>query len=119
MRDIIQQVVTTEAEAKQLLDAARSRAEEQVAEARRRAREQVEQARREADREAAALLDAAETQAATEKASRLASATVEINAGIRPDGALVQELIRAAARCVGGLNSETPLPPDAHPGQRS
>ncbi len=103
MREIIQKVIASESEAKQLVQAARTEADRLLSRTRLEARGAVEQAHREARRETESILAAAETDAAREKAERLARAAAEINARIRLDETVANEAVAAAWRCVCGF----------------
>lgn len=108
MRDVIQKVIATEAEAKRIIQAARVEAERIVSEAQKQGRDRVTQARQEARRESEQLLTAAGQAAEQEKAKRLAEATAEMTAGVCLDDATVQRAAEAAARCVRGGTKPIP-----------
>ena len=102
MRDVIQKILTTESEAKQLVQAARTEVEQLLSNVRLQARNLVEQAYQETKAEAENILAVAEAEAAREKAERLAGAAAEINATIRLEETTAQQAAQAALRCVCG-----------------
>ncbi len=110
MREVIQKVIATEGEARQLAQAARAEAERLVAQARQQARDLTEQAGRAAKLEAETLLAAAEAEAAREKTERLALATAEIETNIRLDETMARLAVAAAVRCVCADGSNAPKP---------
>lgn len=102
MREIIQKVVTTEAEAKQLVEAARREASQLLDNARLRASEVIEQAQRESGRLREATLAAAEARARSEKAGLLAQAEAEIERTITLDEGLKEQMVSEAVKWVCG-----------------
>ena len=102
MRDVIQKILTTESEAKQLVQAARTEVEQLLSNVRLQARNLVEQAHRESRVEAEKILAVAEAEAAREKAAQLAGADAEINSTIRLDETTAHQSVEAALRCVCG-----------------
>ena len=104
MREVIQKVIASETEAKQLVQAARVEADELVRRARLEAHTLVEQAVREARLEAEKILAAAEDAAAREKTERLARAAAEINTRIRLDETAANQVAEAVLHCVCGLS---------------
>lgn len=102
MQEVIQKVVATETEAKQLVQAARTEAGRLLTDARSQARRLVEDAQREARLETDGLLAAAEVEAANEKTELLARAAREIETNIRLDADTARQAVEAAVRCVRG-----------------
>jgi len=111
MQAVIQKVVATETEAKQLVQAARTETGERLASARWQARQIVEAAKREARLEAAKTLAAAETEATNEKNERLARAAREMETNLRLDEATTRQAVEAALRCVRGGSEPTAKAP--------
>lgn len=103
MREIIQKVVATEGEAKQLLQASRMAADQLLERAQAQARALVEQARVDARRAAAQLLEAAEGQAQQDKTALMTRATAEIQTSISLDDTTRRQIAEAAARFVAGF----------------
>ena len=111
MREVIQKVIATETEAKQLVAAARRDADQLVTQARLQARDWAEQAQREAGLAAETILAAAEAEALREKAERLARAAAEIKSYFRLNEAVKQQAVEAALSCVCGFPvKEKPVP---------
>ena len=106
MREVIQKVIATETEAKQLVQAARIEADLLVSSARLQARDVVEQMHRDAKVETEKILAAAETDAAREKTERLTRAAVEIETDIRLDETTAQQAVETALRCLCGFSSD-------------
>lgn len=102
MQAVIERVMATEAEARQLVQTARAEAEQLVAGARVQARQLIDEARREARREADEILAAAEAEAVAEKQKRLAQAAKDVDAQVRLDEATMQAAVEAAVRCLCG-----------------
>jgi vacuolar-type H+-ATPase subunit H len=103
MREIIQQVIATEAQAKQMIQAARAEAGRLLDAARKEARDRVEQARQEARIEAGTILTAATEQADQEKAGHLKRAAAEIHQQVSLDETTMRQAAEAAVRCVCGF----------------
>jgi vacuolar-type H+-ATPase subunit H len=103
MREVIQKVIATETDAKQLVQAAQTEADQLLNSARLRARDLADQAHGEAKLEAEIFLAATEAEATREKADRLADAAAEINTNIRLDAAIAQPAVEAGVRCVRGF----------------
>jgi len=107
MRDVIQKVIATEAEAKQRVQAAKSEAERILSEARKRAQELVAAARQTARLDAEKMLATTLQTAAAEKQERLTHAAAEIETQVRVDEATARQAVEAITRCVCG----SPQPP--------
>jgi len=103
MRDLIQKVIATEAEAKQQVQSARIEAERISTEARKRAQDLVTAARQAAQLEADKILAAGLHAAEVEKHQRLARATAEIETQIQLDEATLQQVAETVTRCVCGV----------------
>lgn len=102
MRDVIQQVIATEAVAKQMVQSARLGAEQILSEARKRAQELTAVARQEAQLEAQQILATATTGAGRDKQARLASIAAEIEKQVSLDEIVRQQAVAAVVRCVCG-----------------
>jgi len=102
MRDVIQKVIASEAEANQQVQAARVEADRLVTDARIRAGDLVERARNEVRVESAKILATAEEQACLEKTERLNLAANKIKATICLDETQGQRAVAAVLRCVRG-----------------
>lgn len=107
MQAVIQKVVATETEAKQLVQAARTEAGELLTSAHLQARRLVEAAHREARLETEKILGTAEAEAADEKQERLARAAREIDTNLRLDEATARQAVAAALRCIRGCPQPT------------
>lgn len=106
MREVIQQVIATETEAKRMVQAARAKAEHSLTEARQAAQELMEHARQMARAESLEMLVAAEAQAGQQKAERVNLAAAEIEKQIRLDETTRQQAVEAAVRCLCGLERQ-------------
>jgi vacuolar-type H+-ATPase subunit H len=104
MREVIQQVIATEAGAKQLVQAARADAERLLTEARQQAQATLENARQTARAEALEILAVAAAQAEQQKAERVNFATAEMEKQIHLDETMRQPAVEAAERCLCGLD---------------
>jgi vacuolar-type H+-ATPase subunit H len=107
MRDVIQKIIATEAEAKQRVQAAYSQAERILSEARKCAQEQVAAARQSARLDADKMLATAVQTAKAEKKQRLVRAAAEIETQVRVDEATARQAVEAVTRCVCGLYQPT------------
>jgi vacuolar-type H+-ATPase subunit H len=103
MRDVIQKVIATENEAKQLVQAAKAEAERLVADARKQARDLVASARQESRNEAEQVVAAAVRGAEQEKMERLACSAAEIETRIHLDETTAKQAVDAAVRFVCGV----------------
>lgn len=102
MREVIKNVIATEAEAKGMVAAARAEADRIASDAQQRSQEVVAQARLEARVEAERLVEATEREAEREKQERLARATVEIETQVGLEQTNRQRAVAGAVRCVCG-----------------
>ena len=107
MRDVIQKVLETEAEAKRLVEAAKSEAEDILSKARQQAQELLAQAHRELRTEAERIVAAAVEAAEREKQERLARAAAEIKVQIRLDEAVTRRAVEGVVQCVCGTHQPT------------
>jgi vacuolar-type H+-ATPase subunit H len=107
MRDVIQKVMVTEAEAKRMVQAARSEAGRILDEAQKRVQELTAAARLAAQVETEKILAGVLHAAEAEKQERLARAAVEINTQISVDGDTVRQMAEAVSRCVRGFRQST------------
>jgi vacuolar-type H+-ATPase subunit H len=103
MRDAIQKVIATEAEAKQKVQAARSESELISSGARKHAQELVTMARQTARLETDKMLATALQAAEVEKQRRLAHATAEIETQINVEPATLRQAAEMVTRCVCGF----------------
>ena len=102
MRDVIQKVIATEAEAKRLVEAAKVEAGRVTSEAQKQAEALVGRARQEARVETEKILAMALQEAEREKQELLARATVEMESQIRFDKDTRDRAVKAVIRCVCG-----------------
>lgn len=102
MREVIQQVVATEAEAKRMVQSAMAEAGGILSEARRQALELMAAVRAAAQREAQDILSKAATHAEQDKQARLAKAVSEIEHQVCLDERVRQEAVAAVVRCICG-----------------
>ena len=102
MRDVIQKVIATEAEARRIVEAARAEAVRISAGAQKQGEELVARTRQEARAEADRVVEAALKTAAQEKRERLARAVAEIDTQVQLDETARQRAVAAAIRCVCG-----------------
>ena len=103
MRDVIQKVIATEAEASRMVQSARTEAGNLLADARIQAGSLVDQARNDAQVDAGKIVAAAELQAEQEKAGRRTLAADEIEKSVNLEETRVQRAVEATLRCVLGL----------------
>jgi vacuolar-type H+-ATPase subunit H len=102
MREVIKNVIATEAEARGMVAAARAEADRIASDAQQRSQDVVAHARLEARVAAERLVEAAEREAEREKQERLARATLEIEAQVRLDQTSRHRAVAGAVRCVCG-----------------
>lgn len=100
MRDVIQRVIATEAEAKCIVEAARVEGARILAEAQKRSQDIATRARQEAQIEAKRMVEAAVSEAGREKQERLARAAAEIETQVRLEETTKQRAVEASIRCV-------------------
>jgi vacuolar-type H+-ATPase subunit H len=112
MRNVIQKVLETEAEAKRLVEAAKAEAEDILSKARKQAQELLAQARREARAEAERMVEAAVKEAERERQERLARAAAEIKTQVRLDEPVTRRAVEGVVLCVCGQQqpAQAPLP---------
>ena len=103
MRDVIEKVMATEAEGRQLVETAKNDAEQILANARFQGRLLVERANQESRLEAEDILEKAVDEARREKAESLARAANEVKSEVCIDEATKQRLVDASVRCLRGL----------------
>ena len=109
MRQIIEQVLAAEAEAKRIIEAAQAEAEQVISEAQVRAQELLERAHQTAREEAEAAVAAAVGAAEHEKKQRLAQIAIEVGQQVRLSSTRRTGAVEAAVRCLCG-ESEPSLP---------
>jgi vacuolar-type H+-ATPase subunit H len=102
VRDVIQKVIATEAEAKRIVEAAKAVADSISSDAQKQAQELVARARQEARAEADGIVTVAVREAGQEKHERLARAIAEIESQVRLDETTRQRAVAGAIRCVCG-----------------
>jgi vacuolar-type H+-ATPase subunit H len=102
MHDVIQQVIASEAEAREIVATARAEAERIVLHAKREAEELTARIRSETRADADLLLAAATRDAEREKQERLAHESSKIEIQVRLDPALRQRAVTEVIRCVCG-----------------
>jgi len=107
MRDVIQKIIATEAQARQKVQAANSEAERILSEARRDTQELVTAARQTARLAAEKMLATTLQTTEAEKQERLAHAAAEIETQVKVDEATVRQAVEAVVRCVCGLSGPT------------
>lgn len=107
MRQLVQSILATEAEAKAMVAAATKEAERIVADARTRSREDFERALHDAHAEAARMLEAARVAAAAEKEAQLAQLTASTENRLRLDATWREHAVTAVVCCVSGQSSQT------------
>jgi vacuolar-type H+-ATPase subunit H len=102
MRDVIQKIIASEAEAKQLVASARAESERIVSEARKRAEALRARVNRETQAEAERILAGATRNGEREKAGRVALAAAEIKTQVRLEPFLREQAAAEVVRCVCG-----------------
>jgi vacuolar-type H+-ATPase subunit H len=105
MRDVIQSILATEAEAKQIVATARTEAARLLATAQREAEAASALAKARTDAEIAQWLTTAAAAAQRRKDEELTRARAEIAPQIRITPALHQQAVAAVVRCVVGGNA--------------
>lgn len=103
MREVIQQIIETETEAKAMVEAAKAEAERILSEARTKGQETIERARREARLEAERIVREEVETAEHDKEVSLALARTEIESRIQLDEDNNQQIVEGVVRCVCGL----------------
>ncbi len=102
MREVIQQVLATEEEAKRMVEAAKMEANRILANAQQQGQELMVRMRQQAEEEGRAMINAAVQAAEREKRERLARLTTEIDADVRIDDNIRQRVVQAIVRTVCG-----------------
>lgn len=102
MRDVIQRVIAAEAEAKRIIEAAKTEADRISSDAQKKGQHLVAQARQEARAEAERMLEAAIHGAEREKQERLACIAAEIETQVCLGETIRQRAVAGAVRCVCG-----------------
>lgn len=105
MKEIIQQLLEVESEAKRVVAAAEKAARRTIADARRQAQDLLEQKRQLAADEAQRLVDDQTAQARADKAARLADAKARARATVAIPGPLAAEAIDLIVRAVTATES--------------
>ena len=104
MRDVMEKIISTEGEARLIVEAATAEGERILSEARERGREIIATARQEAVMEAEGILEAAQAEAEKEKERRLAQASIDIERTIQLEPKVRDKAIEGVVRCVCGLS---------------
>lgn len=104
MRDVIKNVIAAEAEARELVATAQTKAGRITSDAQKRSQDVVARAHLEARAGAEQILEAALKEAGREKQERLVQAAAEIETQVRLEEAVWQRAVAGAVRCVCGLN---------------
>ena len=102
MREVIKNVIATEAEARGMVASARAEADRIASDAQQRSQDLVAKARLEARVEAERLVEAAVSEADHEKQERLARAALEIETQVRLEQTNRHRAVAGAVRCVCG-----------------
>ena len=102
MRDVIQSVLATEAEAESIVATARIEADRILSEAQKQSQDMIARAGLEARAEAERIVEAAVNEAGQEKQERLARATVEIENQIQLEKTARARAVDGVLRCVCG-----------------
>jgi len=102
MRDVIQEMLKAEAEAKRIVAEAETEAERIRTEARRQAQQLLDQSRAEARAEADRIADGASRRSEDERQAAIARAAETIEAGLRMDEQLRTRAVEGIGRCVCG-----------------
>lgn len=100
MRDVIQKLITAEAEAKRLIQAAKADAQRILSEAQQQAQKLTFDTRQEAQLAAQRILTTAITNAEADKQARLATFVVEIEKQIDLNESKRRQVVEAVVRCV-------------------
>ena len=103
MRDVIQKLIETEAEAKHIVETARAEAERILSDAQKQGRDLMALTRQETRVEADRILAAAIREAEREKQECLARAAAEIETQARLNEATKQRAVEEVVRCVCGF----------------
>lgn len=107
MRDVIQKIITTEADARQRVQSAKAEAERILTGARKRADELKAAARQMARLDVDKLMAAALQTAEAERQERLNRAAAEIQTQVKIDKATAGQAAEAVVRCVCGFGQPT------------
>jgi vacuolar-type H+-ATPase subunit H len=100
VREVIQKLIATEQEARDILERARQECDAIVRHAQARAQEILQTAQQQARMEADQLLQTARQQAAAEEREGLARADAEIESQMQLNPIVRQRAVRAVVRCV-------------------
>jgi vacuolar-type H+-ATPase subunit H len=103
MHEVIQQIIASEAEAKQIIAAARVEANRLLAQAREQAEAMRAIARHETQAEVGRIAEEAARAVALEKKARISHAATELEQHLRLDNTLRQRFVDEIVRCVCGL----------------
>lgn len=100
MREVIQQLVAVEFEARQIVQAAQAAADRILTDAQQQALEMVARGREEAHAAGETLLATAIANADRDKVVRLAAASEKIDAEVRLDEEAVEQIVTEIVRCI-------------------
>ena len=102
MRDVIQKVLATEAEARRIVQQAKVEAERLLSDARKEGQELIERTRQETRAEGERIVEVAIRTAEQEKRACRARVAAEIESQVRLDETTRQRAVARAIRCVCG-----------------
>ena len=102
MRDVIQKVIATEAQARRMVEAARDEANHILSGAQKEAEDLIARTRQGLRAEAERLVEAAVRSAEQEKRERLSRIVAEIDTQVQLDEIAKQRAVAEAIRCVCG-----------------
>jgi vacuolar-type H+-ATPase subunit H len=102
MRDVIQGLLETESQAKQMVQSAREEAERLIADAQKRAQGLLAQTRAETRAQAETIVESAVNQAQAEKKQRLEKATEQVGTTVQLDPATKDQIVRAVVDSICG-----------------
>lgn len=100
MRDVIERIVATEAEAKRAIEEARAEADGIMAEARKKAQDITARAHQEAAAEADRIVASTVEEAEKEKVERLVLAAAKLEKNVGIDEAARKRIVEGIVRCI-------------------
>jgi vacuolar-type H+-ATPase subunit H len=100
MHDVIEKIIAAESEAKLIVEAARTEADQILSEAQKKGRDVVEKTRQEVLIEAERIVEAAMEAAEREKQQRLVNTAIEIERQIQLEPADKESAVEGIVRCV-------------------
>ena len=102
MRDIIQKIISTESEARLVVESAQVEADRILSEAKKKGHDIIEQARANALVESDGIIEKAAREAEKEKQLRLAETIAETERQIRLEPTTMQWAVEGVIRCICG-----------------